>query len=636
MKNLKEKALAKLKRIENGEFYADDELDFLIEKNIPKEALVLPAALSVVELPQNETLEEDSIILEEEGAEKISHFREALRRFASEEAGPEQHKQLLAPISVNNSLHFAGLHVKRNDDNKTYTATYVDPIGTSAKPTYRLATTTISKKPRSSDPFADIAEESSSLFTFKGLFNATNKFLGLSRTDAEEEALISLQIPLPHSSIPFHIINALELELGIAPQEIILTSNKIQHPSNGHCGAFTAEILTSLATGAISVSETDLVIDGKRISDLDADQSKNLGSSLRENHAEFIKEYYAISETPSSAKAPTDTKQKHTKNKKSKDPSDQKQPAAASTFFTARRAAIGIGLIELVSKLTLVTAQGGIRTKTPTSSPTSLSVAPSLSPSALVIPTFIPTKDNRPSDRPSGKPIGRPTGRPSSKPVGQPSGLPSGQPSGVPTEKPSQQLRGSSNPSGQPTTSGTEAGTTTGNPTTVPTAAETSNSPAPSAAGTPGATVDGTSNSTEVGNPPSGQPSSPPSMRGDNMPSSVPTDRPSTLIPSRIPSQQPTSFRPSFNPTTQQPSLSTFTPTALETIEETRKPTSALDQTVNPTAQQTAGTTTRTPTTVPTAAETSNSPAPSAAGTPGATVDGTSNSTEVGNPPSGQ
>ncbi len=270
MKNKESPLVAGIDRIYNGEYYKDTELDFLIKENIPNNSLALPAALSVADIS------EDNEIIG-------SDFREALRAFANESSS-DQHSQLVAPISVNRSCHFAGLHIKRNAD-KSFTATYVDPLGAGPKPTYKLANTTITQKSNE--------DESAGLL---GLLNKTSQYFGLTESKDAENLRISLNQVLPQSSIPFHIINALELELGIAPQEIVLTTTKIQHPSNNHCSAFTAEILTSLANESISISENRIAIgdDRKQIPDLDQNSSDKVGKSLRKSQAEALEDFFDL------------------------------------------------------------------------------------------------------------------------------------------------------------------------------------------------------------------------------------------------------------------------------------------------------------------------------------------------------
>jgi hypothetical protein len=574
MKN-KEPLLAAISRISNSEYYADDELNFLIKENIPNDSLALPAALSVVDIS-----EENEII--------ASNFREALRAFANE-APSDQHQQLVAPISVNKSLHFAGLHIKRNADN-SFKATYIDPLGAEPKPPYKLANTTIIKKSNE--------DESAGLF---GLLNQASQYFGLAESTEAENLRISLNQVLPHSSIPFHIINALELELGIAPQDIALTTTKIQHPSNNHCGAFTAEILTSLANQSISISENRLTIgdDRKQISDLDQDSSDAVGKVFRENQAEALKEFFDISKKPEKTSS---------KNSLKKEKNTNSQAIKKSTAFNFQPSKIGLGLLLLSSFSELTDSQG-------VPPPPSKSTAPTPTPSSSLV-TKTPT--NSPSYSPSAAPsilTSTPSQKPSSyaptsnSPTNPPTTNPSS--SKPSTFRPTVSLPTPTiSPTFQPSTLfPTIEATDDKYPTSIPSSVPSSSNP----------TLDSASNS------PTSNPSQKPSSARPT------TNKPSSYAPSELPTipeeesdepttdptQSPSSFRPNTSsPTSNSPTVSpTFQPSTLfPTIEATddKYPTSipsSVPSSSNPTLDSASNNPTSNPSQKPSSARpTTNKP----------------------------
>ncbi len=570
----KKSLLSAINRINNNEYYADDELDFLIKENVSNDCTTLPTSLSVVDLSKDNEIES-------------SNFREALREFA---AG--QNTQLVAPISVNKSLHFAGLHIKRNEDD-SFTATYVDPLGAGLKPAFKLANTTILKDPA----------ETKGLF---GFINQVTQYLGLSESEDAENFRISLKNPLPHSSIPFHIINALELELGIAPQDINLTTTKIQHPTNSHCGAFTTEILTSLANNFLSVSEGRLTIseDKKQISDLDQEASDYVGKTFRQNQAQVLGEFLSLPKQPKEYSSTT--KQQTSK------PSKVSPVNIGSGGVNTK---IGLGLLLFSTLPSLTTAQNIGRSKPPTSSPSfSPSLPPSLFPSLFpttiapsyypsVIPSISPSLKPTSSASTSSNPTSIPTKEfPSANTSKSPTFTPSSNapnslrptfrqttlfptinstnttfPTFTPSQKPSTQIPSRSPtriPSFRPSFTDTPTGNPTDNPTDNPTSNPSQNpSPTPtfqptylptileSEEPTINPTSSPSNSPTEIPTTsnPTSNPSQVPSMDGDNMPTGIPSQKPSSFKPSlstitEQPSQDPT-FSPTFTPSTLFPTF---------------------------------------------------------------------------------
>lgn len=96
--------------------------------------------------------------------------------------------------------------------------------------------------------------------------------------------------------IPENIRNTLNQILGISADQIISTTNRIQHSrvepqvrylTNVHCGPFTGFILSGLALGNIRVEGNRLTLETDQgwqdISDLSKSQSQSLGEKLRQH-----------------------------------------------------------------------------------------------------------------------------------------------------------------------------------------------------------------------------------------------------------------------------------------------------------------------------------------------------------------
>ncbi|MES2962034.1 MAG: hypothetical protein V4694_06585 [Pseudomonadota bacterium] len=107
------------------------------------------------------------------------------------------------------------------------------------------------------------------------------------------------------NDIPLNIRNSLWEVLGIAPDKIISTTNKIQHRTssileedgieyltNVHCGAFTGFILSGLALGNIMIEGNRLQIittEGwQDIPDLNEEQSNSFGTEIREQNLNLL------------------------------------------------------------------------------------------------------------------------------------------------------------------------------------------------------------------------------------------------------------------------------------------------------------------------------------------------------------
>ncbi len=193
-----EQTLSAISRIkDSGKFYADDELNFLIESSLPTNTTFVGTAVSSVE----------------------GQLRDAINQFVQSD-----NHSLVAPIHINGN-HFVGLYIQRVEDG--FSIFYIDPTG--------------------------------------------------------------------RNSIPDAVNNALSAIFG---DIATVTTNIIQHyqdgiVSNVHCGAFMAEILSSLVNDQMRIvgnrlQERVLVGDGENafvdVEDRDKKSSDEYGKLLRTRH----------------------------------------------------------------------------------------------------------------------------------------------------------------------------------------------------------------------------------------------------------------------------------------------------------------------------------------------------------------
>ncbi|MBU6339164.1 MAG: hypothetical protein KGQ36_04230 [Rickettsiales bacterium] len=137
---------------------------------------------------------------------------------------------------------------------------------------------------------------------------AREHFAGLYIEKNEDGYSVAYIDPVGSGSvddIPEHIRNALFEVLGISSDEIISTTNRIQHRTssifmedeveyltNVHCGPFTGFILSGLALGNIRITEDRLEINTTEgwqdIPDLDEEQSNSFGKEIRARDLELV------------------------------------------------------------------------------------------------------------------------------------------------------------------------------------------------------------------------------------------------------------------------------------------------------------------------------------------------------------
>lgn len=194
-------AIARIK--DNTQFYADDELNFLIESSIPTNVRFVGTAVSSVE----------------------GQLANAIQEFTESDA-----TALVAPIHINGN-HFVGLYIQRVEDG--FHIFYIDPTGRNTIPV------------------------------------AVNRALS-EVFEGDDIAIVTTNI------IQRHLDGAV---------------------TNVHCGAFTAEILTSLARDEMRIVEGRLqgrvlAGDGERafedIGDYDEKKSNEYGKLLRKKHSKLI------------------------------------------------------------------------------------------------------------------------------------------------------------------------------------------------------------------------------------------------------------------------------------------------------------------------------------------------------------
>lgn len=504
--NFLSEALVRIQQEED--LYADDELNLIIENQLPQNTSFIPAALSSAtgrEIENDKSEEFETAA----NSETPTPFHQALSSFRN-----SGQNQLVAPIHNNN--HFTGLHVTRNSNN-SFHATYINPIGASQVEPTRLES---------------------------GINFIANWFgLGKPATKFQEEIF--------GREIPPHIIDALRTELGIQPTEITITRNRLQHSiydnrlsqvlglriaTNNHCGAFTAETLVALAHGEMAVSGNRLTernpenpTDFRDVPDHTQSLSQLTGFFLRQHHAQILREILPEQAAQIDADEAREIEQKKSKenlwkqkDKKAKAKSVLKDgvlsretiaeeasdgipaPRKRQTFTNAnfaRLAFLAIGSQrflarasqfkpdELIKRPTLapvaaptvsvptlapitptVASTSALPSATPTVlpsfSPTMVPSVPPTTPPTLV-PTLVPTPapSSDPSATPTLFPTFVPTLVPSADPTAAPTVVMTQAPSNYPTTAPSFALTFS--PSGQPTFVPTTGPTV--NPTDLPT-----------------------------------------------------------------------------------------------------------------------------------------------------------------------
>ena len=589
-------------RIRDQDYYADDEINLLIASRIQPNAVLVPSSVTVAPTSSYDIPER-------------TNFYEALASFRDQ----SEADQLVSPINLNN--HFAGLHIAR-DENGKFQATYVDPMGTSQ---------------RAKGPIESIIDSG---------WGFVSNLFGIQNDDSVTRDILG---PLPHSSIPRHIIDALESELGITAQEIVITNNRLQHSNyvesnvpnlrnatNNHCGAFTTEILVSLANERMKVSNNRLIENSESgfidVADHSESQSEETGLKLRWRHAEILRKIENKINNVADDEMPDP--ELHDSEEASNNPPDNffnyatdvlnenvealienihylgSSLPSIGKLSTAYLLLSGVNTQDQMVNLVQRRLQGGGRSKAPSFQPSvqpsqypisdqsqNPTFLPSVNPTTI-IPTFDPSTINPSSTSPS-------------------TAIPS---SAIPTTD-------------APTTSSpsTDAPSTTAPSSTNPTNIPSSTSPTTTSpsTGTPSTTAPSSTNPTNIPSSTSPTTTSPSTA----MPS---TDTPSTTAPS---STNPTNIPSSTSPTTTSPSTaipssatpSTSTPSSTNptNIPSSTSPTTSSPSTAMPStdAPSTTSPSSTNPTNIP--SSTSPSTAIPSSATPSTTTPSSTNPTNT-------
>ncbi len=185
-------------RILENQFYADDELNFIIASSLPENTSFASTAVSAV--PEQ--------------------LQQAIEEFTD-----STHRSLVVPLHIHDN-HFVGLYIERVEGG--FRIFYIDPTGNQEIPD------------NISDAISEVFED----------------------------------------------------------PEIEATTNTIQHSqdgifSNNHCGAYTAEILTSLASGDMRIVDGRLqgrVLENvfEDVGDYDGERSNLYGIDIRKQHLELM------------------------------------------------------------------------------------------------------------------------------------------------------------------------------------------------------------------------------------------------------------------------------------------------------------------------------------------------------------
>ncbi len=554
----------------NGYEYHQDQVDFFLglANSESEEVFTVKTGISVASESQHKVYQHYLRCLDywniettpdHERLMKDGEFKKTLSLFKSN----KDKSQLISPIVIDNS-RYCGLHISRDKDGK-FVATYIDPLGANPEKT---ADTT-------------------------GLFQSALKTLGLIRE--EPKILKADQISKLTSSIPEYLVEALQSELGISPQDIILTTNELQNssineslarkgiivktPTVQNSGPIITEILNQITAGNISVDGQKLILTDSRkaIRTTGKEESLGLSESIKANHFELIRETETqVVENLS----PSKNKPKKAKREKNE----------YIGVGGAKIAKLTLSTILLSNIPTLFAQQS--RTRVPTLIPTNApSLAPTRNPTTTqptlhpitdsptptpsFSPSFAPTTvfpTRSPTDTPTYHPTFDPTKLPTLAPTFIPTHLPSGEPTVAPTFKPS------FSPTGEPTF------TPTFSPSNLPTHYPTT-SPSQTPTEIPSwipSLVPSLSPTGEPTNPPTLVPTLVPSVSPSGEPTKIPTYTPSnpptippTMVPTDSPSAPPTdapTFYPTLSPTGEPSFIPTHLPSGEPTVAPTFKP----------------------------------------------------------------
>ena len=279
---------------------------------------------------------------------------------------------------------------------------------------------------------------------------------------------------LRHSTIPACVTNAVNNGLGVSPQDIVITTNKVRKSvyqdgiryvdtKTDDSAAFTVHIVGEIANGRydVKIDETgkgDIVCKSADGSSVTIDSLKLNAENLRQGQLGRLKQDFRerfpdrADEIDSiKVEKPAISEDKKPKLRKAEKTSDQESNVKIANPLSFA-GLLKRGAATIFALANLPAAQGGIGDKAVIGTTTNHDQIQNF-PQPPITPTVIPTE--LPTLRPTA-PTGQPTIQPSSQPSSQPSmaptsptGQPTRQPTRQPTSKPS--LRPTGQPTSQPT-----------------------------------------------------------------------------------------------------------------------------------------------------------------------------------------
>ncbi len=362
--------IASSQRIASNSPYQDGEVEFLIKKNLPQNAEILPIQFT-------------------SDAAQQQNLEKALAGFATKDS---PHQQLFLPINLGNNCYSLA-HITKDNNNQPQVS-YFDPVGVNT-PHNKL------------EPFT------------------------------QEQAL-------KYSSIPTHLVAALEQGLKISPDQINITTNRIQasffneddqnkrYTYSNDGGAIVIDSAIALAKGNLKISGNKGEIAGlhaktaegefQPVRNFDVQQSEELARNCRKNHLSELQDCLK-KDFPHHADENDLSQKKAEKNKDTKSTSTGVKLPYGALFITSLLASIGSAAAvqnlrgnNAMDLIEHVTAEHNAII-TPKNLPTPVTKSPSGAPT--LAPT--PTPTTIPTLEPSAQPTIKPTGQPASQPTSQPS-----------------------------------------------------------------------------------------------------------------------------------------------------------------------------------------------------------------------
>lgn len=347
-------AIESSQRIVNGDTYQNDEVEFLIKKNLPKNAELLPADLT-------------------SDPAHHKYLENVLAGFANADS---PYQQLFLPTNLGNGS-YSLMHLTKDENNRPQVS-YFDPVGVNT-------------------PY--------------------NKLEPITQEQA-----------LRYSSIPGHLVAAVEKGLKISKDEIAITTNRLQYSffnaddenkryNSNEGGAIVVDTAIELAKGTLKVAGNKGEIaglatktaDGKfqPVANIAPEQMSELAHNCRKSHLSELKNFLN-QEVPNRAAEISSFHEPEIKKERANKPVTSGIALPYSALF----------ITSLLASAGVASATQNLRGDVTTQNlPTPITKSPSPAPTAA--PTQMPTFTA--TFKPSSKPTRSPTFQPTSQPTSQPS-----------------------------------------------------------------------------------------------------------------------------------------------------------------------------------------------------------------------